>query len=78
MRSEYKLIFERSHEGRRAYDLPKCDAPDATDRIPESMRAAEPLRLPELGEVTSSVISPTFPAAISALTTASTPSAPAR
>ncbi|MBQ1892821.1 MAG: aminomethyl-transferring glycine dehydrogenase subunit GcvPB [Clostridia bacterium] len=51
MRSEYKLIFERSHEGRRAYDLPKCDAPDATDRIPESMRAAEPLRLPELGEV---------------------------
>ena len=51
MRSEYKLIFERSHEGRRAYDLPACDAPDAMNEIPECMRACEPLDLPELGEV---------------------------
>ena len=51
MRSEYKLIFERSHEGRRAYDLPACDAPDAMNEIPECMRSCEPLDLPELGEV---------------------------
>ncbi|MBR6428116.1 MAG: aminomethyl-transferring glycine dehydrogenase subunit GcvPB, partial [Clostridia bacterium] len=51
MRSEYKLIFERSHEGRRAYDLPACDAPDAMNEIPEELRAASPLALPELGEV---------------------------
>ena len=51
MRSEYKLIFERSHEGRRAYDLPVCDAPDAMNEIPEELRASSPLALPELGEV---------------------------
>ena len=51
MRSEYKLIFERSHEGRRAYDLPACDAPEAVNEIPEELRAKEPLKLPELGEV---------------------------
>ena len=51
MRSEYKLIFERSHEGRRAYDLPKCDAPCAMSEIPEELRASAPLALPELGEV---------------------------
>ena len=51
MRSEYKLIFERSHEGRRAYDLPKCDAPDAMNEIPECFRAESELALPELGEV---------------------------
>ncbi|MBO4562157.1 MAG: aminomethyl-transferring glycine dehydrogenase subunit GcvPB [Clostridia bacterium] len=51
MRSEYKLIFERSHEGRRAYDLPACDVPSRTDAIPEAMRASSDLKLPELGEV---------------------------
>ncbi len=51
MRSEYKLIFERSHEGRRAYDLPPCDAPCAMSEIPEGLRASAPLALPELGEV---------------------------
>ena len=51
MRSEYKLIFERSHEGRRAYDLPACDSPSALLEIPEDMRTKEPLKLPELGEV---------------------------
>ena len=51
MRSEYKLIFERSHEGRRAYDLPACDAPDALCEIPEELRTEEPLKLPELGEI---------------------------
>ena len=51
MRSEYKLIFERSHEGRRAYDLPACDVPSAMDAIPAEMRAESALDLPELGEV---------------------------
>ena len=51
MRQEYKLIFERSHEGRRAYDLPACDAPNAMLEIPEELKAKEPLKLPELGEV---------------------------
>ena len=51
MRSEYKLIFERSHEGRRAYDLPECDVPSALDSIPEELRAKDALKLPELGEV---------------------------
>ncbi len=51
MRSEYKLIFERSHEGRRAYDLPECDAPDAMDQIPEELKANSELALPEIAEV---------------------------
>ena len=51
MRSEYKLIFERSHEGRRAYDLPECDAPCAMNEIPAELRAEAPLALPELAEV---------------------------
>ena len=51
MRQSYKLIFERSHEGRRAYDLPELDVPEAADAIPESMRNDSKLELPELGEV---------------------------
>ena len=37
MRQSYKLIFERSHEGRRAYDLPELDVP-AVDAIPANMK----------------------------------------
>ncbi len=51
MRQSYKLIFERSHEGRRAYDLPELDVPAFEDAIPESMRNNDKLDLPELGEV---------------------------
>ncbi len=51
MRSEYKLIFERSREGRRAYDLPECDAPDAMNEIPAELKANAPLRLPEIAEI---------------------------
>ncbi|MBR5718993.1 MAG: aminomethyl-transferring glycine dehydrogenase subunit GcvPB [Clostridia bacterium] len=51
MRSEYKLIFERSREGRRAYDLPECDAPDAMNEIPVELKANAPLRLPEIAEI---------------------------
>lgn len=51
MRASYKLIFERSHEGRRAYDMPALDVACACGEIPENMRATAPLALPELGEV---------------------------
>ena len=51
MRQSYKLIFERSREGRRAYDLPALDVPAANCAIPENMRAESKLDLPELGEV---------------------------
>lgn len=51
MRQSYKLIFERSHEGRRAYDLPELDVPVFENAIPESMRNNDKLDLPELGEV---------------------------
>lgn len=50
MRQSYKLIFERSHEGRRAYDLPALDVP-MVDAIPENMKNGAKLDLPELGEV---------------------------
>lgn len=50
MRQSYKLIFERSHEGRHAYDLPALDVP-AVDAVPENMKNANKLDLPELGEV---------------------------
>lgn len=43
--------FERSREGRRAYDLPALDVPAANCAIPENMRAESKLDLPELGEV---------------------------
>ena len=49
MRQSYKLIFERSREGRRAYDLPALDVPAANCAIPENMRAESKLDLPELG-----------------------------
>ena len=78
MRQSYKLIFERSREGRRAYDLPALDVPAANCAIPENMRAESKLDLPELGEVDLVRTTQTFPAAISALTTGSILSAPAR
>lgn len=45
MRQSYKLIFERSREGRRAYDLPALDVPAANCAIPENMRAESKLDL---------------------------------
>lgn len=51
MRQSYKLIFERSRAGRRAYDLPELDVPAADSAIPENMRANARLDLPEVGEV---------------------------
>lgn len=78
MRQSYKLIFERSREGRRAYDLPALDVPAANCAIPENMRAESKLDLPELGEVDLVRHYTNLPAAISALTTGSILSAPAR
>lgn len=78
MRQSYKLIFERSREGRRAYDLPALDVPAANCAIPENMRAESKLDLPELGEVDLVRHYTNLSAAISALTTSSILSAPAR
>ena len=78
MRQSYKLIFERSREGRRAYDLPALDVPAANCAIPENMRAESKLDLPELGEVDLVRHYTNLSAAISALTTGSILSAPAR
>lgn len=53
MKSEIKLIFEKSKPGRSAYSLPKCDVPEyeAVDLIPAKfLRKSDPA-LPEVGEV---------------------------
>ena len=47
MRQSYKLIFERSREGRRAYDLPALDVPAANCAIPENMRAESKKKSPD-------------------------------
>ena len=51
MRSEYKLIFERSKEGRRGYDLPKLDVPSLDGLVPDEMKAQSKLGLPEIAEI---------------------------
>ncbi len=51
MRSEYKLIFERSHAGRKGYDLPKLDVPELDSLIPSDMQRTEDLKLPEIAEI---------------------------
>ncbi|MDO4568279.1 MAG: aminomethyl-transferring glycine dehydrogenase subunit GcvPB [Clostridia bacterium] len=51
MRSEYKLIFERSKAGRRGCDLPALDVPELCELVPEGMRAERRLNLPEIAEV---------------------------
>ncbi len=44
-----KLIFEKSKEGRRCFNLPKCDV--ETISLPEQMKRKTPLRLPQVSEV---------------------------
>ncbi|NLB60871.1 MAG: aminomethyl-transferring glycine dehydrogenase subunit GcvPB, partial [Clostridiales bacterium] len=51
MRKEYKLIFERSQAGHRAYDLPKIDVPELDNLIPANMLSDSMLPLPELAEI---------------------------
>jgi glycine dehydrogenase subunit 2 len=43
-------MFERSHKGRRAYDLPEIDVPEKDNLIPAGLLGSE-LTLPELSEV---------------------------
>jgi len=45
-----KLIFDKSKSGRRAYSLPSCDVPDATNKISEKYRRNEKVELPEVSE----------------------------
>ncbi|MEN6470791.1 MAG: aminomethyl-transferring glycine dehydrogenase subunit GcvPB [Clostridiaceae bacterium] len=50
-RSAYPLIFERSHEGRKAYDLPALDVPKLDGLLPESLLSSTAPDLPEAAEV---------------------------
>ena len=43
-------IFEKSHEGRRAFVAPELDVPHDEDALPQRFRRAEPPRLPEIAE----------------------------
>ena len=43
-----KLLFEKSHEGRTGYTLPRHDLP--AQEVPESLRRSDPPRLPEVAE----------------------------
>jgi glycine dehydrogenase subunit 2 len=48
-----KLIFELSHEGRKAYSLPKCDVdtPCVDELIPREFLSDKPLNMPQVSEV---------------------------
>ena len=52
-----KLIFELSREGRRGYAVPRNGLSDdivsESVQLPEAMRRATPLRLPEVDEPTA-------------------------
>jgi glycine dehydrogenase subunit 2 len=50
-RSEYPLIFERSHPGRKAYDLPPLDVPSLQNILPNDLLSSQAPELPELAEV---------------------------
>jgi len=50
-RSEYPLIFERSHPGRKAYDLPPLDVPVLQNILPNDLLSSQEPELPELAEV---------------------------
>ena len=51
MRKEYNLIFERSIEGHRAYDLPNIDVPVLDSLIPSEYLSETDIPLPELAEI---------------------------
>ena len=52
MRQSVPLIFERSHSGRRAVDIPVSDVPskNPAEYIPEGMRRLEAAELPEVSQ----------------------------
>ena len=43
-----KLLFEKSHDGRTAYTLPRHELP--APEVPDSLRRSDPPRLPEVAE----------------------------
>lgn len=49
MNEESRLIFERSHPGRVAYDLPESDVPET--EVPGEFLREEPAELPEVSEL---------------------------
>lgn len=51
MRESYKLLFERSTAGHRAYDLPTLDVPELDGLLPAELTANEELPMPELAEI---------------------------
>lgn len=51
MRQSYKLIFERSVKGHRAYDLPALDVPANESAVPSEYMSDKALNLPEIAEV---------------------------
>lgn len=51
MRQSYKLLFERSVSGHKAYDLPALDVPEIDALIPDELINDEVLPLPELAEI---------------------------
>lgn len=50
-RSSYPLIFERSHEGRKGYDLPALDIPALDALLPDHLVSSTKPELPEVAEV---------------------------
>lgn len=51
MREAYKLIFERSTQGHKGYDLPALDVPQMDKLIPDEYLADADLELPEIAEI---------------------------
>ncbi len=47
-----KLIFDHSHEGRRGYDLPRREWPDAMSKLPEKLMRTDAPELPQVDEPT--------------------------
>lgn len=47
-----KLIFDHSHEGRRGYDLPHREWPDAMSKLPEKLMRTDAPELPQVDEPT--------------------------
>lgn len=47
-----KLIFDHSHQGRKGYDLPRYDWPEAMSKLPSELMRSEAPQLPEVDEPT--------------------------
>lgn len=47
-----KLIFDHSHPGRKGYDLPRYDWPEAMSKLPSALMRSQSPELPEVDEPT--------------------------